>query len=108
MHKNTFLSTDMKGFLTDDNFRGRYCFRLLTCKIFYISLSCLFIFLIANVEPCRQSVVRASPLNTKPLNNIYTTSAQRVRRWADVVEMLYKCFVFAARDTFDIVTASGQ
>ena len=33
--------------------------------------------------------------NTKQLYNICTTSAQRRRRWDDVVQMLYKCFVFA-------------
>ena len=37
------------------------------------------------------------PANTKQLYNIYTTSAQRLRRlrrWSNMVEMLYKCFVF--------------
>ena len=34
-------------------------------------------------------------VNTKHLYNIYTMSAQRRKRWADVVQMLYKCFVFA-------------
>ena len=29
------------------------------------------------------------------LNNISTMLAQRRRRWADVVQMLYKCFVIA-------------
>ena len=33
--------------------------------------------------------------NTKHLYNICTTLDQRRRRWADVVQMLYKCFVFA-------------
>ena len=32
---------------------------------------------------------------TKQLNNICTMLDQRRRRWADVVQMLYKCFVFA-------------
>ena len=35
------------------------------------------------------------PVNTKHLCNICTMSVQRRRRWADVVRMLYKCFVFA-------------
>ena len=35
------------------------------------------------------------PSNTKHLYNIYTMLDQRQRRWADVVQMLYKCFVFA-------------
>ena len=35
-----------------------------------------------------------NPVNTKHLYDIYTTSAQRLRRWSNIVEMLYKCFVF--------------
>ena len=35
------------------------------------------------------------PRNHKMLYNIYTTSVQRPRRWSKIVEMLYKCFVFA-------------
>ena len=34
------------------------------------------------------------PVNTKHLHNICTTSAQRLRRWSNIVQMLYKCFVF--------------
>ena len=33
--------------------------------------------------------------NTKHFYNICTMLDQRRRRWADVVQMLYKCFVFA-------------
>ena len=33
-------------------------------------------------------------VNTKHMYNICTTLDQRRRRWADVVQMLYKCFVF--------------
>ena len=33
--------------------------------------------------------------NTKHLYNIYTTSAQRLRHWSNIVLMLYKCFVLA-------------
>ena len=33
--------------------------------------------------------------NTKHLYNICTMLAQRRRRWAGIVQMLYKCFVFA-------------
>ena len=32
------------------------------------------------------------PANTKHLNNICTTSAQRLRRWANIVQLVYKCF----------------
>ena len=35
------------------------------------------------------------PVNTNYLYNICTMLAQRQRRWADVVQMFYKCFVFA-------------
>ena len=35
------------------------------------------------------------PANTKHLYNICTTSAQRLRRRSNIVQMLYKCFVFA-------------
>ena len=34
------------------------------------------------------------PANTKHLYNICTTSAQRLRRWSNIIQMLYKCFVF--------------
>ena len=33
-------------------------------------------------------------VNTKYLYNICTMLVQRRRRWTDVVQMLYKCFVF--------------
>ena len=36
-----------------------------------------------------------NPANTKHLYNICTMLDQRRRRWVDVVQMLYKCFVFA-------------
>ena len=35
------------------------------------------------------------PADTKHLCSICTMLDQRRRRWADVVQMLYKCFVFA-------------
>ena len=37
----------------------------------------------------------ASQQTQKYLHNICTTSAQRFRRWPNIVHMLYKCFVFA-------------
>ena len=37
--------------------------------------------------------------NTKHKYNICTTSAQRLRRWADVVQMSYKCFMFTTKIT---------
>ena len=36
------------------------------------------------------------PVNTKYLNNNCTMPDQRRKRWADVVQLLYKCFVYAA------------
>ena len=41
-----------------------------------------------------QSVHTVYPANMKHLNNICTMLEQRRRRWADFVQMLYKCFVF--------------
>ena len=34
------------------------------------------------------------PVNTKHLHNICTASTQRLRRLSNIVQMLYKCFVF--------------
>ena len=34
------------------------------------------------------------PENINHLHNIYTTLAQRLRRWTNIVQMLYKCVVF--------------
>ena len=48
-------------------------------------------------EPC--DVSRVLPANTKHLYNICTMFDQRRSRWADVVQMLYKCFVFAGYAT---------
>ena len=38
---------------------------------------------------------RDAPANTKHLYNIYTTLVQRLRRWSNIVQMLYKWFVVA-------------
>ena len=40
----------------------------------------------------------SDPGNTKHVYNICTMSDQRRRRWVDVVQMLYKCFVFAEEE----------
>ena len=42
-----------------------------------------------------KSLIRCSPANTRHLYNICTTSAQRLRRWSNIVQKLYKCFVLA-------------
>ena len=44
--------------------------------------------------PGSGTVGRAS---TKHLYNICTTSAQRLRRWSNIVQMSYKCFALAGR-----------
>ena len=66
----------------------------------------------ANIIPCISSMscVRRGRLgrvhitdgiaNTKNLYNIYTTSAQRLRRWSNIVQIIYKCFVFAGGGTY--------
>ena len=41
------------------------------------------------------STYRLFPVKTKHLYNICTMLDQRRRRWTDVVQMLYKCCVFA-------------
>ena len=47
----------------------------------------------------------ANPVNTKRLYNICTMLVQRRRRWADVVQMLYKCFVFAGNN---VITSAHE
>ena len=42
-----------------------------------------------------QNPTKAIPVNTKKLYNICRMLDQRRRRWTDVAQMLYKCFVFA-------------
>ena len=43
------------------------------------------------------------PANTKHLYNICTTSAQRLRHWSNIVQMLYKYFVFTGVIRFIIL-----
>ena len=50
----------------------------------------------------------AIPENTKHLYNIFTMLDQRRRRWADVVLMLYKCFVFAGLSVNIIVSSLAR
>ena len=42
----------------------------------------------------RIALLMMDPANTKHLYKICTMSAQRLRRWSNIVQMLYKCFVF--------------
>ena len=46
----------------------------------------------SHVPRCRYDIC---PANTEHLYNICTMLGQRCRRWTDVVQMLYKCFVLA-------------
>ena len=48
-----------------------------------------------------ENVRDVEPANTKHLYNISTTSAQRLRRWSNIVQMLYKCFVLAVVETVE-------
>ena len=40
-------------------------------------------------------LVKMTPANTKHLYSICTMLYRRLRRWSYIVQMLYKCFVFA-------------
>ena len=40
------------------------------------------------------NIQSSNPANTKHLYNISTTTAQRLRRWSNIGQMLYKCLVF--------------
>ena len=43
---------------------------------------------------------KSYPANTKHLYNTCTTSAQRLRRWSNIVQMLYNCLVFPGSIVF--------
>ena len=47
------------------------------------------------VKVATPQIMFSGPVNTKHLYSISTLLDQRRRRWADVVKMLRKCFVFA-------------
>ena len=49
----------------------------------------------ANIAVSVGPELRVFPANTKQLYSICTMLDQRRRRWPDVVQMLYPCFVFA-------------
>ena len=46
------------------------------------------------IKRCLRYAGTCNPANTKHLYNIHTMLDQRRRRWADLVEVLCKCFVF--------------
>ena len=47
------------------------------------------------MRPVSSYLIRINPVNAKHLYNIFTMLDQRRRRWSNIVQMLYKCFVFA-------------
>ena len=47
-------------------------------------------------------------INTKHLYNICSRLDKRQRRWADVVQMLYKCFVFAGQGLVELYYIGAQ
>ena len=53
----------------------------------------------SNATP-RVSWAASNPVNTKHLYNICTIWNQRQKRWADVVQILYNCFVFAGNSSW--------
>ena len=48
-------------------------------------------------------IQRGTTQQTKQLYNMYTTPAQRLRRWSNIVQVLYKCFMFAVNDIDGLV-----
>ena len=35
-----------------------------------------------------------NPANTQHLQSVCTASAQRIKRWSNIVQMVYRCFVY--------------
>ena len=48
------------------------------------------------------------PENTDHLHNICTTSAQRLRRWSNIAQMSYKCFVWRCHPVDDSTSNSAK
>ena len=46
---------------------------------------------------CTKICQRCNLTNIKHFSNICTTAAQSLRRWTNMVQMLYKCFVSAGK-----------
>ena len=67
----------------------------------------LFIFIGDKHGACRQWYRVRTPVNTKHLYSICTKSDQRRRRWADVVQMLCECFVFAGTSICSVYPVVG-
>ena len=56
------------------------------------------------IQTLKNVICYLIPVNTKHLYNICRMLDQRRRRWADVVQMLYKCFVFAGMHNYCFIT----
>ena len=56
------------------------------------------------IQTLKNGICYLIPVNTKHLYNICRMLDQRRRRWADVVQMLYKCFVFAGMHNYCFIT----
>ena len=79
----TLLCLDKRTFNT-----GNTCFLCLNDWV-YLYSACLIL-----------------PANTKHLHNNCTMSAQRLRRWSNIVQLLYKCFVFAGLCIIPVYTCN--
>ena len=71
-----------------------------TCEVIPVVWSGAFAFIVTGKRTSKNTLhaIRMSflyPAHTKHLYNIFTMLVQRRRRWADVVQILYKCFVLA-------------
>ena len=85
--------------------RGSSLFRIVcnTIHCYYLSLMCTCYWTLDTppslsvFNACGGERFRYHPVNTKHLYNICTLLVQRRRRWVDVVQMLYKCFVVAGQ-----------
>ena len=63
-----------------------------------IHVSCsLRPYLFCHIWTHSSQIVVILPANTKHLYNFCTTSAQRLRRRSNIIQRLYKCFVFAGK-----------
>ena len=77
-----------------------FLFLIISCDIFYryiynADIKNEIVILTRNYSAWSYVLSRRNenPANTKHLYNICTTLVQRLRRWSNIVHMLYKCFV---------------
>ena len=82
--------------------------RFLYASFFYCLTYFDSVMQVNNSNNCLLYKKAATPANTKHLYNICTTSAQRLRRWSNIVQMLYKCFVLTGTDVCLSITISTK